>query len=385
MLHASLAVSVLVCAAGLFLLLVNLLLIPRLSVASRAPAGTAPRVSVVVPARNEERDIEAGVRSQLSQRYPDFEVIVVEDRSTDGTGAILERLSRENPRLRVLRGVEPPPGWLGKPHALAQGAAAASGELLLFVDADVRYDSRALSEAVSYLEARRLDFLVLLPRIEMRGFWENVLMPYLLVAFFQAPGFLANWPRPRWIAAGGGAGNLVRRRVYDAVGGHAALRDSVVDDVRLGFTVKSAGHRFEVVRAEDRIAVRMYRGFREIFDGFTKNVAYIYRGAAGVVVFAMTALTLATALLPAAVLVSAAAGVSLLPADVGLAAVGLAVAVLARMVLAGALGDPLWPGLANPIMVSIWFGILVRSLYRRFVSKRLTWRGRHFEARRARF
>jgi len=383
-LHAALTASVLVGAAGLGLILLNLAVIPRLGPPGRA-ARRSPRVSVVIPARNEERDVEAAVRSHLAQDYPDFEVIVVEDRSSDATARVLEGIAREDSRLRVLAGVEPPPGWLGKPHALAQGAAAATGELLLFVDADVRYGPGALGEAVHYAEARRLDFLTLLPRIEMRGFWENVLMPYLFVAFFQAPGFLANRPRPRWVAAGGGAGNLVRRLAYDAVGGHAAIRASVVDDVRLGFAVKGAGYRFGLVRAESRIGVRMYRGFREVFDGFTKNAAYVYQGVPGTILFALTLLTLGSGLLPPAVLASAGLGARIPAADVALAAVALAVAVLARLVLAGSLGDPLWPAFSNPIMVAVWTGILSRSLYRRFVSRRLTWRGRDFEARRARF
>jgi chlorobactene glucosyltransferase len=383
-LHAALAVSVLAGAAGFGLLLLNLALIPRLRFAVRV-LDTAPRVSVVIPARNEERDVESAVRSHLAQDYSNFEVVVVDDRSTDGTWGILKRLALEDARLCVVEGIEPPSGWLGKPHALAQGAAAAKGDLLLFADADVRYHPRALSGAVAYLEDRRLDFLMLLPRVEMRGFWENVLMPYLLVAFFQAPGFMANWRRPRSIAAGGGAGNLVRRAVYDSVGGHAALRDSVVDDVRLGFAIKGAGYRFGVVRAEDEVVVRMYRGFREVFDGFTKNVAYIYQGAAGLLLLPVTLVTLTVAMLPPATLVAAVAGARVPATDIGLAAAGFALAVLARIILAGSLSDPLWPAFTHPIMAAVWSGILTRSLFRRFVRRRLTWRGRDFEARSARF
>src|SRR6185295_13512912 len=106
-----------------------------------------------------------------------LEVVVVEDRSTDATPEILDRLAREDPRVRVVRGAEPPPGWLGKPHALAQGAAAARGTALLFADADVHYSPGTLRRALARLETDGLDFLCLLPRIEARGFWENVLMP----------------------------------------------------------------------------------------------------------------------------------------------------------------------------------------------------------------
>lgn len=384
MLHAALLVSAAVCVLGLVFVLLNLALMPRLS---RQPveAGATPRVSVVIPARNEEQDVEAAVRSHLSQDYPSLEIVVVEDRSTDATGRILERLAREDRRLRVLAGVEPPAGWLGKPHALSQGAAAATGEWILFADADVRYDRRAVFEAMAYARAMRLDFLMLLPRIETRGFWENVLMPYLLMAVFQAPAFLANRRRPRWIAGGGGAGNLIRRSAYEAIGGHSALRDSVVDDVRLGYAVKAAGFGFGVVRAEDRVAVRMYRGFRQVFDGFTKNIAYVYNGATGLVLFAVTVVTLGAALLPGSVLLAALFGMKAAGDELAVALVGYTSAVLARIVLAAELSDPLWPAVTHPIMAAVWFGMLVRSLYHRFVRRRLMWRGREFEARAARF
>src|SRR5262249_34288822 len=202
-----------------------------------------PRVSVVVPARNEERGVERAVRSHLAQDYPDFEVVAVDDRSTDRTGEILSRLAAADARLTVLPGVEPPAGWLGKPHALFEGFTAARGELVLFADADVVYDSRTLREAVAYAEAEGVDLLALLPKFETRGFWESVLMPYLLGAYFGGIGGLANVDRPRWFAAGGGAGNLVRRRAYDAVGGHEGLKDSVVDDVPLASKIKTARFR----------------------------------------------------------------------------------------------------------------------------------------------
>jgi hypothetical protein len=177
----------------------------------------------------------------------------------------------------------------------------------------------------------------------------------------------------------------VRRGVYEKVGGHGALRDSVIDDVRLGFTVKAAGFRFGLVRAEDAVGVRMYRGFREVFDGFTKNAAYIYQGAAGVVFLALTAATLGSAIFPPAALAATALGASFAAGDVRLALAGTILALLSRLVLARALREPLWPAFTQPIMAIIWTGILSRSLFHRFVRRRLTWRGREFEARGARF
>ena len=384
MIHALLVVAVAAGAAALAFLLVNLATTPRLSrVDTRASA--LPPVSVVIPARNEERSLEAAVRSHLAQEYPDLEVVAVDDRSTDRTGQILAAISREDPRLRIVAGTDPPPGWLGKPHALDTGTKAASAPLLLFVDADVVYHPRALREAVTLLEERRADFLALLPRMEAEGFWENVLMPFVLGAFYLGPGFLANSDRPRWLAAGGGAGNLIRRSVYDVLGGHESLKDSVIDDVRLALKVKRAGYRTRVARAEDRVRVRMYRGFREIWDGFTKNMAYAFHGALGVFLFGVTSLTVLVAVTPVAVLLASLLGARVPPADVWLAAAAYGLAVLARAAMSRALGDPIWPAWAHPFMAAVWAGIIGRSFYYRIIRRRLTWRGREFDARGARF
>lgn len=384
MVHWILAAAVLYGLLLLLVVLANLAATPRLS-RTALSGGPFPKVSIVVPARNEERAVAAGVGSQLAQDYPEFEVIAVNDRSTDGTGAILETLARGNPRLRIVAGSEPPPGWLGKPHALWLGARAASGEILLFADADVRYDPRCLREAVSLLLEREADFLGLLPRLEAEGFWENVLLPFVIGAYYGGPGLFANRRRPRWIALGGGAGNMIRRSAYEAIGGHEALKTSVIDDVALALRAKLSGFRTCAARAEDRVAVRMYRGFREVCAGFTKNVAYAYQGWPGAILFFLTAAWFVVSLAPPAFLLLAFAGVRAAPRDVALAAAGTALPILARLALAAAVGDPLWPSFAHPIMAAVWAGIGCRSLYQRVVRRRLTWRGREFDARGARF
>ncbi|HKF44651.1 MAG TPA: glycosyltransferase family 2 protein [Thermoanaerobaculia bacterium] len=379
-----LAAAVVLSAVLLLCLLVNLAVIPRLS-GSRPPATRFGRVSLVVPGRNEEREVGHAVASLLAQDYPDFEVIFVNDRSTDRTSEILAALPDPRGRLRVLDGADPPPGWLGKPHALWQGARLATGDLLLFVDADVHYHPSTVSEAVSALENFGADLLCILPRFEAEGFWENVLMPNVPASFFLGLGFLANWDRPRWLAAGGGAGNLIQRRVYNALGGHEALKDSVVDDVRLAFASKRRGFRTRVVRAENRASVRMYRGFREVWDGFTKNTSYIFQGAVGVLLLFLAYLLVFLAVGPFLVLLAALAGAPFHPADIRLAGAATGILILARLVLAASLGDPLWPALTHPFMSAVWAGIIGRSFFYRIVRRRLSWRGRDFDARGARF
>ncbi len=370
---------------GAIVLPVNLRAFPRLArEAEKLPPAARARVSVVIPARDEATEIERTVRSHLAQDYPDLHVVVVDDRSTDATREIVAALAREDARVRLVRGVEPPEGWLGKPHALWQGAREADGDFLLFADGDVRYHPRALSEAVTVMEGRRLDLLAFLPRLEGRGFWENVLMPYLAEAVFLGLGFLARFRRCP-IALGAGAGNLVRRRAYDAIGGHEALRDSVVDDVRLAGTVKRAGFRVAAFRAEDRVFVRMYEGFRGVWNGFTKNIAWVYNGFVGFGLFGLTVLLLAVSIAPAVVLVLAAAGAPIPLRNVALAAAVFASSVVLRIALAAALESPLWPAPTHPIMTAVWAGLMGRSLFQRFIRRRLTWRGREFDARRARF
>jgi chlorobactene glucosyltransferase len=325
------------------------------------------------------------VRSHLAQDYPALEVIAVDDRSSDGTGAILARLAAEDPRLTVVSGVEPPPGWLGKPHALFQGARRATGELLLFADADVRYDRGALAACVDMLEAERVDLLALFPRLEMSGFWENVLMPYLAVSYFFGPAFWVNSDAQRRYAAGGGAGMLVRGSAYRAAGGHEALRASVIDDIGLAIRVRRSGGRCRMALADDRVRLRMYRGFREVVDGFTKNMAYVFEGGVGVFLAASTFFTFVAWSLPAIVLAAAALGAGIAPRDATLAAVAFGLTVAARAAMAVFLRYPLWPSVTQPLTAAVWAGITARSLAWRFLHRQVRWRGREYDATHARF
>lgn len=368
-------VSQIVLAVWLFALgrtIVNLLLVPRLR---REMPRETPLVSVVIPARDEARVIGRTLRAMLAQTYPQLEIVVVNDRSTDATGAILASI--DDPRLVAVDGEEPPAGWLGKPWALHQGALRARGELLLFVDADVQYAPDAVAAAVARLERSGLAMTSLFPHFELHGFWEHIAMPNLAVfAFSMIPLWLTNRTRLPILAAGGGPGNLVRREAYEAAGGHLALKDAVVDDVALARLVRRAGHGTEFVRADEGfVSLHMYDGLREIVDGFTKNMFSVFGRRYFLVVVAL-AVSFAGNILP---WILAFAGDRFAIAT-------LVVTSITRLILFTSLRY----GLINAIfgnvpMVLIWTVILVRSTWRTGIRRQLHWRGRTYDAAGTRF
>jgi glycosyltransferase involved in cell wall biosynthesis len=233
--------------------------------------GGLPRLSVIVPALNEEATIKAAMRSLLAVDYPDLEVIAVDDRSTDRTGAILDRLASSDPRMRVVHVRELPPGWLGKNHALQVGGQAATGEFILFTDADVHFEPTALRRAVRHAEARGLDHLVVFPEMETHGFWETLMVWFFAVMFsLKFRPWKVCDPRSK-AYMGVGAFNLVRAEVYRRAGGHAALPMDVTDDMKLGKVMKQAGGRAEIVFGMGFVRVRWVVGLTGIVHGLTKN------------------------------------------------------------------------------------------------------------------
>ncbi|MDP9361230.1 MAG: glycosyltransferase [Acidobacteriota bacterium] len=352
--------------------LVNLALIPRLRRDAR-PA-REPLVSVVIPARDEVRIIERTVRAFLAQTYPNLEVVVVNDRSIDGTGEIVRGI--EDERLVVIDGEEPPAGWLGKPWALHQGSRRARGELLLFADADVVYVPDAVLAAVASMELRRPALLTLLPHFEMHGFGENASMPMLAMTCFTfMPTWISNRTRFAALAIGGGTGNLVVREAYDASGGHEALKDSVVDDVALARLVRRGGGTTEVVRADDLVSLRMYHGLGEVIEGFTKNAFAVF----------------GRNYLAAALIIAGCVVFHILPYPLALAGDRVSIATVivisaTRLILFRSLRYRLDNALLlHPVMVAIWMWIFIRSTWLTGVRRKLLWRGRTYDARRTRF
>lgn len=237
---------------------------------------TAPLVSVIVPARDEAANIAACMSTILASGYPRFELIVVDDQSVDGTLDIARALARLSPvPVRVLAGEPLPDGWVGKPWACWQGVRYARGGLLAFTDADTRHDDALLAHAVGALEESGTDLLSLAPRQCMGGFWERLLQPHVLALLWlrwRDPAAMRHVRNPRHALAGGQF-MLIRREAYEAIGGHAGVRDRIAEDVALGQGMVAAGRRIHLALAEDLIETRMYTSFREIVAGWSKNLA----------------------------------------------------------------------------------------------------------------
>jgi len=241
----------------------------------RAAAAQDPRlwptVSVVVPARDEEKGLEGALRSLANLDYPALEVIAVDDRSTDGTGAIIDRMAAADSRVRALHVTELPEGWLGKCHAMQEGARRTGGELLLFTDGDVVFAPDTLRLAVRHLLARRLDHLALLPGLVPGGYWEDAVKSYFAMLFIVGVRAWAVDSASKAVYVGIGAFNLLRRTAYEAIGGHETLRLDVTDDLMLGKRVKQAGFRQEALTASDHLRLRWQEGVGGFIRGLEKN------------------------------------------------------------------------------------------------------------------
>src|SRR5438094_4457601 len=233
---------------------------------------TLPRLSVVVPARDEGSTIGRALGSLLAQDYPDLEVIVVDDRSSDTTADILREIAAKDGRLLVLRVDELPAGWLGKNHAMWRGADRASGEWLLFTDADVVFAQGALRYAVAYAAAERLDHLTLAPRLVARGIPLRAFVAFFAYAFVALWGaYLANDPKSTR-GVGIGAFNLVRRSAYERIGTMRALSLRPDDDIRLGRRLRGFGFRQRVLNGNDLVAVEWYPSLAAAISGLEKSM-----------------------------------------------------------------------------------------------------------------
>jgi chlorobactene glucosyltransferase len=272
----------------------NLLVFRGLQVS--APPAEAPLVSILVPARNEARNIEKCVASLLSQDYPNWEFLVVDDNSEDDTGTIARRLLEKAPKVRravVLNGSPLPDGWTGKNWACHQLAQSANGEFLFFTDADTAHEAGTVTAAVAFARTRRADLLTAWPRFITKTLGEKLVIPVIvligflfcahwLIAFLQRFPGIARKLGSRFTRAVGAANGqfmFFTREGYSRIGGHSALRDNIVEDVALGREVTARmgeGMRICICDAFRFSQVRMYRSFGEVWAGFVKNLRAMF-------------------------------------------------------------------------------------------------------------
>jgi glycosyltransferase involved in cell wall biosynthesis len=231
-----------------------------------------PVISVIVPARNEEANLPRCLASLVSQEGISFEIIVVDDGSTDGTHAIAETF----PGVRVIEPGPLAPGWTGKNNAVTAGARQAKGKWLLFTDADTVHKPGSLARAVQEAEQYRADLLSYSPEQEVHGFWERAVMPVIFAELARKypPSAVSDFSSN--LAAANGQYLLISRAAYDKVGGHAAVAGSLLEDVALARAVRDSSLRIRFRYAPDAVRTRMYRGFRQMREGWTKNLSLLF-------------------------------------------------------------------------------------------------------------
>ena len=237
------------------------------------PEPELPFVSVLIPARNEERSIKECVESLLIQNYKKFEVIVLNDNSEDSTGLILEELKNKYKELKIINGKPLPEGWSGKNYACYQLYNTSQGEYILFTDADTVHFKDSIMNSVTRSINRQADLYSLIPKMTLNTFAENIIMPGLhFTTFAMLPYYLAETLKSPAFAMGVGPFLLFKRSAYESIGGHEALKNHLVEDVGLAKNIKRSGYKVVVNKGLDIYSCRMYQSFKEIWEGFSKNI-----------------------------------------------------------------------------------------------------------------
>ncbi|MFU8812990.1 MAG: glycosyltransferase [Balneolaceae bacterium] len=345
-----------------------------------------PKISVCIPARNEEAVIGRLLQSIVEQSYPAFEILVLDDQSEDRTGNIIASFQERYPgQIRLLKGRPKPADWLGKPWACQQLGEAAEGDLLLFLDADTQMHSQLLPGVAAAFSGSSLDMITVWPRQKLSTFWEQTVVPliyYALVTLLPAVYVQRN---PRWMppvmaeqfksrfAAACGQCIAFRKESYKAIGGHAAVKDQIVEDVELAKVIKSSGMMMRMYEGTGTITCRMYTSNREIFQGLRKNFFIGFNRSLPLFVM-MALLHLTVFVLPVAVLLYAIAVPNAALFFLSISCITLV--LMHRLLLARWFGwNPLY-AFTHPLGV-LWFQWLGITTLSDFIrGKSVTWKGR---------
>ncbi len=342
----------------------------------------APFVSICIPARNEEAVIERCVTSALKQDYPTFEVLVLDDNSTDGTSEILEQLSGIITNLKHLKGAPKPTEWLGKPWACHQLSKEAKGQIIVFIDADVWLESDAIGKTVSRLKHR--DSITIWPQQHLKSFWENMIIPMFLYALYTLLPAIYVERSPRWMpnflrsklddkyVAACGQFLAFRRSTYDEIGGHEAVRNEVVEDMALARNLKSAGFLLQMLHGVDAVHCRMYNSHAEIWNGFKKNFLpgfgnlfeFVFMGILHLIVFILPVFTLGIGIIEKQ------------PSTIILSIITLSLILIQRILLSILFKWNILYSFLHPVSV-LWFQFLgVISIFYKALGIKSSWKGR---------
>jgi chlorobactene glucosyltransferase len=347
------------------------------------PPSNPPLLSVCIPARNEERNLRACLEAALAQDYPHFEIIVVDDRSTDSTPHILAEIASRDSRLRPISGSDLPPGWAGKPHALHQASAAARGEWLCFVDADTILAPACLSSCYAKALETSADMFTIMTFQVTGTFWERVVMPLVMTAL--SVGFSprkVNDPR-RKDAIANGQFILIKRATYEAIGGHASVKNRIVEDKALSEQVKWNGYRLIVADGMKVARTRMYTSLPEMWEGWTKNIylglrdqpVLLWLGVFGALLALVAALVLP--LWPLLGALRSLNGGGWMAWTATLEALTLwAYLIYARARTASQMAIPSWYAWTTPLGAAVFAAMMFASAWKVISGKGVTWKGR---------
>ena len=356
----------------------NLLTMPRLG--EYRSHLRYPRVSILVPARNEEENLPRLIPSLLAQDYPDFEVVVLDDDSTDRTVDVLAESARRDSRLRVVPGLPRPAGWLGKNWACHQLSQSTTSDWILFTDADTVHRPGALRAAMDAALHHQLDFLSALLNQEVRTWSERLVVPFYSIyhVFCTVPFALGRRLRRPRLCAANGQFMLFRRQAYERIGGYAGIRSAVLDDQALATRVVAHELRWRFGDASRFVSCRMYRNWESVVEGFTKSVftAFNYR----LEPFLLTCVGLLLIFFgPLFVAILAASGITPALARLPLAVASILITICLWLAVNRRFRIPLYLVLAYPATVGLALFIAVRSAMV-LPTGRATWKGRAIEA-----
>ncbi len=354
-------------------------------VAIKEPPQQAPLVSICIPARNEENNIRRCVEAALAQDYPNIEVIVLDDRSTDATLTQLTDIASRDSRLIPINGSDLPVGWAGKPHALFQASAVAHGEWLCFVDADTFLEPQAISSVYAKALETEADLFTVMTRQILGSFWEKVVMPLVMTAL--SVGFSprkVNDPSRR-DAVANGQFIFIKRSIYDLIGGHEKVKDQIVEDKAISEQVKWNGHRLVVADGMQVVSTRMYTSLETMWEGWTKNIylglrdhpAMLLLGAFGATLALIAALFLPVwPLLGLNWYLKGGEWMALSVITESILVWGYLLYM--RMKVASKMQISAWYALTTPLGAGVFASMMLTSAWKVLSGQGVTWRGRNY-------